>query len=160
MKWKTNVSPRRFVPAAQIQITARSAARCFSLLFFFFFSCVCLSVFFVLQCVSCGGIIGSWLLSLQFSVKSRTVRKESLWADLHVHPVSLHKRTDHLSYCVFRPLTGCKDGWRDTSGKVKPKHVDRPPVAGCSIAHKPCLLHASGKRKTFLQMVSSEKTLY
>ena len=45
--------------------------------------------------------------------------------------------------------TGCKqrhykDEPHACSPKVKPKHLDSPLMAGCSIGHNPCLLRVSG----------------
>lgn len=41
---------------------------------------------------------------------------------------------DIIYLCI--PQTGHKDGRHDISPKVKPKHPDRPLMAGCSICHK------------------------
>ena len=37
-----------------------------------------------------------------------------------------------------------KDGWHDSSSKVKPNNLYRPLVAGCSMFHELCLFHVSG----------------
>ena len=44
----------------------------------------------------------------------------------------------------IKALTVYKDGRHDSSSKVKPKHLDRPLVAGCSIGHKSRPLHVNG----------------
>ena len=44
---------------------------------------------------------------------------------------------------VFRAWAVNKDGRHDVEPKVKPKHLDCPLVADCSIRHKACLLIVS-----------------
>ena len=68
--------------------------------------------------------------------------------------------------CVFQIAVCCawgesqhetqtvhKDERYKGSPKVKPKHLDHPLVAGCSVGHKLCLLHVSG-----WNMVQSKKS--
>lgn len=49
-----------------------------------------------------------------------------------------------VQHSVFQTHRLYKDGRHDSSPKVKPNHLHRPLVAGCSIGHKPGLLHVSG----------------
>ena len=52
--------------------------------------------------------------------------------------------TELVFICLLFMLnTDCKDGRHNSSPEVKPKHLIRPLLAGCSIGHKPCPLHVS-----------------